>query len=88
MLGQIGTYFGRSVLLFIVAVMLCLAPLGGARAQFTPAPPGNGGISYPPGGGGGLPRRCAAVGRSPPSTITRERRNRPTAVSGVRSGMA
>lgn len=58
MLGQTGTYLGRSVLLFIVAVMLCIVPLGGALAQFTPAPPGGGGISYPPGGGGGLQLIC------------------------------
>lgn len=52
MLGQIGTYLGRSMLLFIVAVMLCVAPPGGALAQSPTIPPGGGGISYPPGGGG------------------------------------
>lgn len=73
MLGQIGTYFGRSVLLFIVAVMLCMAPLGGAWAQFTPAPPGGGGISYPPGGGGGIQLICKMPPGSCPTKEAREK---------------
>lgn len=73
MLGQIGTYFGRSVLLFIVAVMLCVAPLGGAWAQFTPAPPGGGGISYPPGGGGGIQLICKMPPGSCPTKEAREK---------------
>jgi len=51
MLGQLGT----RLLLLIVSLMLCVAPLGAALAQI-PGLPGNppgGGISVPPGGGGG-----------------------------------
>lgn len=54
MLGQLGASLGKRLLLLIVSLMLCVAPLGGALGQIPtfPSNPPGGGISYPPGGGG------------------------------------
>ncbi|MDY0977221.1 polymorphic toxin-type HINT domain-containing protein [Massilia sp. CFBP9012] len=67
MLGKMRLALGRCVLLFIVAVMLCVAPVGAALGQIPlPGNGGGGGMTpVPPGSGGGIKLICDMPGTCP-----------------------
>lgn len=66
MLSKMRSEFGRWVLLYMVALMLCVAPVGAALGQIVlPGNGGGGGMTPAPGSGGGIKLICNMPGTCP-----------------------